>query len=92
MKLTQLYYKTADELPKDNVNLVEGKAVYRLHIHAIPGTVFSIDRQKNFVIGPTTHLLLETEDAPLTSLYLIKAISIETYPIIIDIEWRGTNV
>lgn len=79
-----------NSIPESNENLLEGKIIERLSIHALPGTAFGINIASNqeIVIGPGGNYSLDCSEFPITKLYLTKH-NATIYPIIIDMEGYG---
>lgn len=93
-KIKQFYYPPMPE--NITKNILENTIAYKISIHALPGTKFSIKQISEnsntdiFTIGPTGNYNLDCSENPIKELYLKEIIEFNKtimYPIIIDIEY-----
>ena len=94
-KIKQYYYNNPRDLTIGK-DILEGLQAYKLGIHALPGTEFSIssDFSSSFKIGPTGNYSLDCSEYPIKHLYLkqfIKHSEQNMYPIIVDVEYMEVS-
>ena len=92
MKIKSFYITSENVDNYINDNFLGNKClVYQLNIQACPGTKFQIgDNVNSFVlIGGSGSLKLECEKYPIDCIKIIKTPGITSYPIIIDIVYKG---
>lgn len=88
----QIYQFYFSNKPNDNINILgDNCLVYSLNIQACPGTTFQIGENKNssILIGTSGNLKIECEKYPIDKIIIKNTPAIESYPIIIDIVYKG---
>lgn len=88
LKIHQFFYdKNSNNIPSGNI-LGTQCVVYSLNIQACPGSKFKIDKGE-IIIGNTGIFSLETQKYPIKILEILEPFFIDTYPLIIDIVYKG---